>query len=478
MNDATLDTEVCVVGGGPAGAVCAKRLAELGHDVLVVERDVFPRPHVGEALTPAVWPLLDALGLRDAVEAAGFPQPLEARVRWIDARENRVLLRPDAPGLTVDRGHFDHLLLDAARTAGARVLQPARAGRPRRTAPGWEIPLTDAGLPGRRAERVRARFVVDAGGRASASGGRKVPTGARTLALHATWRAAPPVDPHPRVEAGPDGWFWGAPLPDGTFRAMAFIDPDLLRRRAVRRAGLGRFYRDLLAASTLAAHLADARLTDGVAVCDAGSYADPLPVAEDLIRLGEAAFAIDPLSSCGVDTAVQTAMAGAVTVHTLLSADGDRAAALAFYRDNQQRAVDRHATWAANHYHDHRTHRDRPFWQRRARPTDSIPAPRSGPDLVELLPRRVRLSPDATLVDTPCVVGDRVENRRALVHPDLPRPAVYVRDVELAPLLDVLSGPDRGCLADVVRTWSRHLPSDHARAVAAWLYRKGLLQFD
>lgn len=451
------------------------RLAELGHDVLVVERNPFPRPHVGEALTPAVWPLLDALGLRGVVAAAGFLHPTEARVRWVDDRVNRVHLRPDAPGLTVDRGRFDHLLLDAARAAGASVLQPARAGRPRRTASGWAVPLTDAGLPGRRAGCVRARFVVDASGRASASGGRKVLTGARTLALHATWHGSPRADAHSRVEAGRDGWFWGAPLPDGTFRAMAFTDPDLLRRHAVRRAGLERFYRELLADSALLADVSGARLVSAVSVCDAGSYADPLPVAEDAIKLGEAAFAIDPLSSSGVDTALQTAMAGAVTVHTLLSAHGDRAAALAFYRDNQQRAVDRHATWAANHYHEHHTHRDRPFWQRRSRPPAPIPARRTADDLAELLPRRVRLTARASMVDTPCVVGDRVETRRALSHPDLPRPAVYVGGVELAPLLDFLAAPEQGCLADVVREWSRHLPTERARAVADWLHRQGLL---
>jgi flavin-dependent dehydrogenase len=475
VNGDTLDTEVCVIGAGPAGAVCAKRLAELGHDVLVVERNPFPRDHVGQAFTPAVWPLLEALGLRDVVETAGFLHPTEARVRWVDERVHRVGLRPGAPGLTVDRGRFDHLLLDAARSAGAAVLQPARAGRPRRTSSGWEIPLTDAGLPGRRACRVRARFVVDASGRASASGGRKVLTGARTLALHATWQGSLRADATSRVEAGRDGWFWGAPLPDGTFRAMVFADPDLLRRHAVRRAGLERFYRELLTGSALLADVTNARLVGPVAVCDAGSYADPAPVADDVIKLGEAAFAIDPLSSAGVDTALQTALAGAVTVHTLLHPHGDRAAALAFYRDNQQRAVDRHATWAATHYHEHRIHRDRSFWQRRSRPPARLPAPRIAGDLADLLPRRVRLSARASLVDTPCVVGDRVELRRALTHPDLAHPAVYLGGVELAPLLDRLAAAERGCLADVVREWSRHLPPERAHAVAGWLHRQGLL---
>ena len=55
--------DVVVLGGGPAGATAATLLAQQGHDVLVLEKERFPRAHVGESLLPAVVPVLERLGI-------------------------------------------------------------------------------------------------------------------------------------------------------------------------------------------------------------------------------------------------------------------------------------------------------------------------------------------------------------------------------------------------------------------------------
>ncbi|MEU9128456.1 NAD(P)/FAD-dependent oxidoreductase [Kitasatospora sp. NPDC048540] len=480
----TVETEVCVIGAGPAGAVCAKRLAELGHQVLVVERYCFPRPHVGEALTPACWPLLEVLGVRPAVQAAGFRPATESLVRWRDERAEVVRLPAGVAGLTVDRGRFDRILLDAAVSAGARVLQPATARRARRTSAGWEVPLRSAGGDA----TVRARFLVDASGRGFALGGRKEPTAPRTIALHGLWHGARRPGPPTRVLAERDAWFWGTLRPDGSFRAMVFMDPRMLRRFGVGRAGLDGCYRGLLHGSALLDGLADARQAGPVSVCDATAFADPEPVGEDSIKIGEAAFALDPLSSSGVDKAMQTAMAASVTVHTLLAAGHDRQAAMDFYRDSQRRSVEQHAQWAAGHYAEHRIHRDRPFWLHRGPlRQESTPAKgraskggASAPDPVPPGPTVpdpwVRLAPTAALVDTPCAVGDRVELRRALSHPGLPRPVAFVDGVALAPLLDAIGSGRR--LDDLLVSWGKELPTRRASELADWLHRQGALTID
>ena len=118
------DVELCVVGAGPAGAALATRLAGLGHDVAIVDQHRFPRPHVGESLSPGIWPLLDTLGVSDRVADAGFTQTSIARVRWRDDNEERT----EAPGgLTVDRGDFDAILLQRARESLAPVRSRPRA---------------------------------------------------------------------------------------------------------------------------------------------------------------------------------------------------------------------------------------------------------------------------------------------------------------------------------------------------------------
>ena len=457
------ELEVCVVGGGPAGAALAARLARLGHHVAVVEQHRFPRPHVGESLSPAIWPLLESLDVRERLATRGFTRVVEARVRWRGLDEERMGVEG---GLTVDRGAFDAILLERAREAGAGVLSPAAARRPARSGEGWEVPLDDRVL--------HARFLADATGRRRILGGRRTPTSPRTLALHAIWRGGPPLDgSQTRIDALADAWLWGAHLPGGGFRAMAFVDPETLVAEGRDRE---RLYRRLLAASpTFADVVTSAQLAGQVQACDATSYATATPIDTSSVKVGEAAFAIDPLSSSGVQTAIQTGLAAAAAVHSMLAPNGDAQAALKYYVDHQRYSVSRHAATAAGLYAEHLPHADAAFWCRRS--AGAPPAPSPGPriaPLADLLPLRVRLSPAAALLDTPCLVGDRIELRRALTHPALDRPVAFLGGNELAPLLENLH--EVPSLANAIGSWDRSLPSGRAPEIAAWLNRHGLIE--
>lgn len=459
----TGECEVCVIGGGPAGAALATRLAESGHQVAVAEQHRFPRPHIGESLSPAIWPVLESLGVHERVATWGFTQAVEARVRWRGDDEERIAVRD---GLTVDRGSFDAILLERAREAGAALLPPTTARKPTRVGQWWEVPLDDRVL--------HARFLADATGRRCLLGGRKTLTSPRTLALHAIWRGGPPPDgSQTRIDALADGWLWGARLSGGGFRAMAFVDPETLVAEGRDRE---RLYHRLLAASpTFAELLASAQLAGPVQACNATSYTAATPIDMSWVKVGEAAFAIDPLSSSGVQTAIQTGLAAAAAVASILSPDGDTHAALRYYSDHQRYSVGRHAATAAGLYAEHQPHADTVFWRRRSSEISPVPSP--GPTvapLADLLPLRVQLPPAAALLDVPCLVGDRIEFRRALTHPVLVRPVAFLGGSELAPLLDRL--PTAPSLADAIGSWDRSLPSGRALEIAAWLHRLGLFE--
>ena len=81
--------DVLVIGGGPAGSTAATLLAEMGHQVTLLEKAHHPRFHIGESLLPANMPLLDQLGVRGEVEAIGMQKwGAEFISPWHDHRQS------------------------------------------------------------------------------------------------------------------------------------------------------------------------------------------------------------------------------------------------------------------------------------------------------------------------------------------------------------------------------------------------------
>jgi flavin-dependent dehydrogenase len=414
--------DVAVVGGGPAGAVAAIRLADLGHRVILLERAPFPRHHVGEALGPGVKAQLGLLGLADLAERTGGLAFGGSMLRWGTERWEARPAHPDA--VAVDRARFDAALLDEAARRGAVVLQPAKARRAVRTKTGWRIEVE----AGERRHAVACRFLVDASGRSGFLDRRRRRGAPRTFALHAYWHGRVPV--RPAVAAGADHWLWASPVPGLGCSIMTFVDKDGLRRR---RADLEGGYRaDLAAAGLLGAGAAAA---GAVRVHDAAAYEAAICAGADWLKIGEAAFALDPLSSSGVQKAIATALLGAVVVNTVLRRPADAAAALDFYRDEQRRTAEQHQVWAGGVYREHRRHADAPFWAARAAAAAEEEPPSPQPAAPLRADERLALAPDARFEEVATVGAEFIEPRLGIVHPAASRPIAFVGDIALAPIL-------------------------------------------
>lgn len=467
---------MCIIGGGPAGAAAAIRLTALGHQVCLLERSASPQRRAGESLTPGIWPLLELLELRERVADAGFLPGLRSQVLWAREHVEHVEQRGHEPGLLVDRARFDSLLLTVAEERGVRVLRPAAAQRVQRRGGVQEV----LALLGSEALSLEARFVIDASGRGGFLPGARRPTSARTLALHAYLKGEGLPDTT-RVEAVEDGWYWGARLPDGSFSTMLFLEPELVARAG--RGGLEDLLRARLAASRLFPACARAELLEGPRARDATAYEDPESIGHDFVKLGEAAFALDPLSSTGVEKAMQTALSGSIAVHTLLARPANAPCVFSFHAERQREAVERHAAWAAGHYRELARYAEAPFWRRRAVPRVWPPAELPGgavPDLSEvsdpaaLLHVPVRLSETTRLVELPCIQGEFIEPCRALHHPSLPRAVAFLGDFELAPLLEEVERG--GTLLELVRRWTSRVPMRRGLEIAGWLLAHGVLR--
>ena len=170
-----LDTDVLIVGGGPAGTAAGILLAGAGMRVVLVEQQEFPRQKVcGECLSAGALVILDELGVGEGVRAIAGP---ELRyVGWMGSSKTviapfpRCTVGTHAYGRAIGRDRLDSLLLARARSAGVHVVQPARVRRVA-GAPGHylcDVEMRDnSGTPlggPRRVSRITARVVLDAHG--------------------------------------------------------------------------------------------------------------------------------------------------------------------------------------------------------------------------------------------------------------------------------------------------------------------------
>src|SRR5882762_4472354 len=119
--------DALIIGGGPGGSTAASYLAKAGRRVIVLEKEHFPRFHIGESLLPYNRQLFEELGVLPTLEAAGFVKKVGAQFHLGNGsqfvqfvfRQGRFTREPEA--FQVERAPFDKLLLEHARACGAEV---------------------------------------------------------------------------------------------------------------------------------------------------------------------------------------------------------------------------------------------------------------------------------------------------------------------------------------------------------------------
>jgi hypothetical protein len=381
--------------------------------------------------------------------------------------------------------------VELARRRGIEVVLPARVHALAGTDGDWRIELRGASSGAR---RLAARFILDASGRAGGAGFDCAPP------LAALWMELEQADLPPRltdttqVEALAHGWLWGSRLPDRRYRVMLVSDP-----RAARQSMPGppsARLRASCAASKLFDAIAHLPFAEQVQMCSATPRLAPDSWQEGRIKLGDAAFSLDPISSSGVEKAMRFSLQAAVAVHSLLNGQSPSGLVREFFEHQLVETCCRHAHWTAAYYRQAWC-AGQAFWQARSAASfatadesgsggrlairlrhtseqlQRFQAPALRP-LSTMKPRpALRLHADARVIDMPCVVADRVQSRRALVHPHLERPLAFLDNVALSEHLDRLRQAQP--FDTVLQQFGSSMPGHKAQAITAWLWQHGIL---
>jgi 1H-pyrrole-2-carbonyl-[peptidyl-carrier protein] chlorinase len=356
--DSDTDVDVVIIGGGPAGSVLASLLAQAGHSALVIERDIHPREHVGESLTPSTTPIFERIGVRQKMEDAGFVHkggacwtaPRSPIGKFLSIRLAEFPMEGATQSYTynVERDDFDAMLLRNAYELGATVLQGVRVA---------EVLFEQGRAVGVRAKvldgwerEIRARVVVDASGRrcmlASQLGLKKKDDTFNQFGIYSWYRGLPPAPP------GAEGmlflhfldleraWAWQIPLRNGIWSIGMVTD-----KADFHRASLGNedFFESLIERNDNFAHvMRSAERIRGFSVEGDYSYKVESLHGKGWLLIGDALRFVDPVFSTGVDVATYSALYAFEAIDASLSGAQSEDTAFADFDDRVSAGV---AAW-------------------------------------------------------------------------------------------------------------------------------------
>jgi len=333
MTATTLDKnwDAIVIGGGPSGSAASAILAEHGHRVLVLEREKFPRYHIGESLIPFTYQPLERLGLIPLMKASGFVKKYSVVFisRSGKASEpfyffNRYDRNSVAQTWQVLRSEFDEILMDNARGKGATIIEEVNVKELLRE--GEKVVGVRAQLKSGEVVELRAPMTLDCSGKEAFTA---VRNGWRTkdpyLNKVAVWTYYKGSKREPGIDEGattvayvPEkGWFWHIPQHNDMVSVGVVAEGKYLTRDGVREPEQI-FKREIEQNAWIKDHLSIGEQVGKYYLINEYTQHARHCASDGLVLVGDAFAFLDPVFSSGLMLALKSGVLVGDEVHKAL----------------------------------------------------------------------------------------------------------------------------------------------------------------
>jgi flavin-dependent dehydrogenase len=351
--------DALIIGGGPGGSSAATYLCRAGKRVLVLEKEHFPRFHIGESLLPYNHLLFEEMGLMPKLEAAGFTKKFGAQFYLGNSSKRLKLVFKNgcftrAPvAFQVERSKFDDLLLRHAQESGAEIRQGWTVTKYATDQHGVFVEARgDDGQP----QTFRGAFLVDASGRGNftgnAEGLREIHPQLKKLAIFGHFEG---VKTDEGSKAGDiivvrlhNKWFWLIPLSPQKVSVGCVMDQEEFARAKTPAHEL--FTKIWQSSSEMRMRMNEARLIGAFQTTSDFSYYNRRLVGPRLMRVGDAAGFMDPIFSAGVYLAMTSGKLAAEVIVKSLRAGTDGARSLRAYEKKVFRAMNYYSEMVDSFY--------------------------------------------------------------------------------------------------------------------------------